>query len=500
VDAGHGMTHPRHHRPQAAPGARSRGAGLRCARVILWVLAAALPLASAAQSHQAPLAVPLPDAVRSIAQAPVPDEAPASAASRTSLADLLANARTLIDADRAEEAWRALEARLDDYAGDPEFDYLLGLAALDAGHPGHAILALERVLIVRPDFLQARAEIARAYFNARERENARREFETVAAQRIPEPVRQVIGRYLDAIQRVDEESRGKLTGLLEFELGYDSNVNFGSSSGQWVLADGTAVVPLGVSLPRSSAALSAAGSLNWTAPIGGGWQWTAGGRATIRRYPGAHTLDQDQLDLSSGLTFRRGCHRYNMLAQAQNLQLGGAAFRNALGAIVQWQCDLDARNQVGAYAQHFLLDFPDEPARDARRSGVGLTLAHVFEGGGRPILLAGIQAGRETSRRGLDNLTYGYQGARVAVSRTLGDGWRGFATLSYETRDFDGIEPFFGVARYDRQTDLGIGAERPLSGAWSIAPSLTFTRNRSTLAPNDFRRTQAGVMVRYRFP
>lgn len=485
-------------RARATPDTASRGARRGHARAILWTLAAALPAASAA--HETLPSARWSGTDRPIAQAPDAGAAPAPATTRTPLAELLGNARRQIDAGQAEAAWRALEARLDDYAGDPEFDYLLGLAALDSGHPGRAILALERVLIVRPDFLQARAEIARAYFVARERENARREFETVAAQRVPEPVRQVISRYLDAIQRIDEESRGKLTGVLEVELGYDSNVNFGSSSGQWVLADGTAVVPLGISLPSSSAALSAAGSLNWTAPIGGDWQWTIGGRATIRRYPGAHTLDQDQIDLSSGFTFRRGCHRYNMLAQAQTLRLGGAAFRDALGAIVQWQCDLDARNQVGAYAQHFLLEFPDEPARDARRSGLGLTLAHVFEGRGRPVVLAGIQAGRETSRRGLDNLGYDYQGARVAASRSLGYGWRGFATVSYEVRDFGGIEPFFGVARHDRQTDLGIGAERTLSGAWSIAPSIHFTRNRSTLAPNDFRRTQAGVTVRYRFP
>jgi hypothetical protein len=46
---------------------------------------------------------------------------------------------------------------------------------------------------------------------------------------------------------------------------------------------------------------------------------------------------------------------------------------------------------------------------------------------------------------------------------------------------------------------LRIGAERPVSTDWSVAPAITFTRNRSTLDPNDFRRTQAGVTLRYRF-
>lgn len=455
------------------------------------------------------IAVAAPDALAQ-PQPPSPKpgpafDAPASAgasgrpATPTPLAQLLANARVLIDSGQADSAFRMLQARVGDYAGDADFDYLLGLAAIDSGRPGEAVIALERVLMERPGFLQARAEIARAYFALREHENARREFEAVAAQRIPEDARRVIGRYLDAIRRVDDDGRPRLVGLLELETGHDSNVNFGSSTGQWVLADGTAVIPLGISLPRNSSVFASALGLNWTVPMGGGWQWTTGGRVSLRRHPSAHTLDQDQFDLSSGFAFRTGCHQYNMLAQFQHLQLGGAAFRNALGALVQWQCDLDARTQLGAYAQAFSLDFPDEPLRDARRSALGLTFARVLDGARKPVFVAGLQAGTETSRRNLDNLTYDFRGARAALSMGIGNGWRGFAALSREARDFDGIEPIFGVARSDRQTELRVGAERALTADWSIAPAVTHTRNRSTLEPNDFRRTQAGVTLRYRF-
>lgn len=455
------------------------------------------------------IAVAAPDALAQ-PQPPSPKpgpafDAPASAgasgrpATPAPLAQLLANARVLIDSGQADSAFRMLQARVGDYAGDADFDYLLGLAAIDSGRPGEAVIALERVLMERPGFLQARAEIARAYFALREHENARREFEAVAAQRIPEDARRVIGRYLDAIRRVDDDGRPRLVGLLELETGHDSNVNFGSSTGQWVLADGTAVIPLGISLPRNSSVFAGALGLNWTVPMGGGWQWTTGGRVSLRRHPSAHTLDQDQFDLSSGFAFRTGCHQYNMLAQFQHLQLGGAAFRSALGALVQWQCDLDARTQLGAYAQAFSLEFPDEPLRDARRSALGLTFARVLDGARKPVFVAGLQAGTETSRRNLDNLTYDFRGARAALSMGIGNGWRGFAAVSREARDFDGIEPIFGVARSDRQTELRVGAERALTADWSISPAVTHTRNRSTLEPNDFRRTQAGVTLRYRF-
>ncbi|MCZ7561309.1 MAG: hypothetical protein M5U30_15685 [Burkholderiaceae bacterium] len=151
----------------------------------LWALVA--PAALAQPQSQPPS--PAPTVAAS------PGGVDAQALHPAPLSQLLATARSLIDGGRADVAFRTLEARVADYAGDPDFDYLLGLAALDSGRPGQAVIALERVLMVRPGFLQARAEIARAYFALRERENARREFETVAAQRIPEDARRIIGRY-----------------------------------------------------------------------------------------------------------------------------------------------------------------------------------------------------------------------------------------------------------------------------------------------------------------
>src|SRR5690606_22318314 len=110
-------------------------------------------------------------------------------------------------------------------------------------------------------------------------------------------------------------------------------------------------------------------------------------------------------------------HQFNMLAQTQHLQLGGADFRNAMGVLGQWQCDIDSRTRVGAYVQRFVFDFPDEPARDAHRNGVGLTFARVLEGTGRPIAVGSLYGGNETSRRGLGNLSYDYRGLRLALSR-----------------------------------------------------------------------------------
>ncbi|HJS37469.1 MAG TPA: tetratricopeptide repeat protein, partial [Burkholderiales bacterium] len=98
-------------------------------------------------------------------------------------------AKSLLQRNDPVAAYKLLLPLEPQRAGDPEFDYLLGIAALDAGDAERAIFALERVLAVQPDNLQARAEIARAYMATGERAAAKRELEAVRAREVPPQVR-----------------------------------------------------------------------------------------------------------------------------------------------------------------------------------------------------------------------------------------------------------------------------------------------------------------------
>ena len=109
-------------------------------------------------------------------------------------------AKSLLQRNDPVAAYKLLLPLEPQRAGDPEFDYLLGISALDAGDPERAIFALERVLAVQPENLQARAEIARAYLATGEREAAKREFEAVRARQVPPQVRSTIDGYRPALQ------------------------------------------------------------------------------------------------------------------------------------------------------------------------------------------------------------------------------------------------------------------------------------------------------------
>ena len=82
----------------------------------------------------------------------------------SALADALTDqAKRLLAQKQPKQAYDLLLPQEAARAGDPEFDYLLGVAALDSGDRERAVFALERVLAVQPNNHLARAEIARAY-------------------------------------------------------------------------------------------------------------------------------------------------------------------------------------------------------------------------------------------------------------------------------------------------------------------------------------------------
>jgi outer membrane protein len=431
-----------------------------------------------------------------------------SVTARLSETELIKQAKSALDGGESRRAYEMLKTREADFIGRVEFDYLLGIAALDVGYAAEAIIHLERVLINQPDFLQARAEIAKAYIKVQETENAKRELQSVAAQEIPQEVRRAIGQFLDLIKRDEEALKSSLTskamtwrGTLESDLGYDSNANFGTATATWLLADGTKVLPQASSKPNPSALFGLAGSIEAVVPISGRVAWTTGLRLSSRSYPSASTLAQSQMDLSTGLRIATEKAQFNVLAQTQNLRLDGNAFRKATGVAAQAQFELDAKNpgakQWGLFAQAFDLSFPNAPSRDAKRLTGGVSWASTISPKDSLIGLASVYSGRENTQ--LDTLSYSFSGLRGLLSRSLNQDWTGLISASFERRSFDGIDTLFGLRREDRQTELRLSAERSYGKHWLMTQEITWTKNMSSLQPNDYQRSQWRMSIKYKF-
>ena len=113
--------------------------------------------------------------------------------------DLYLQAESLLASGHTRNAYELLRAYESELSGNPYFDYLLGVAALDSGYSSDAILSLQRAAAAAPDFSGARMELARAHYEAAEYSTARPIFASLLDENPPPAVRDVIAGYINAI-------------------------------------------------------------------------------------------------------------------------------------------------------------------------------------------------------------------------------------------------------------------------------------------------------------
>ena len=400
-------------------------------------------------------------------------------------------------------------------AGEVAYDYLLGVAAIDAGEYARAVFALERVLAIEPGNAPARAAIARAYFQMGENTTARQEFEAVKAARPPAEVASIVDRFLSALDDRQANLKSGVTGFLEAGLGHDSNANAASgASGYAIPALPTFVFNGG---KRS----------DWFGTLGAGisgrymisTQSTAYASAGLnRRYnQQVDTADTGALFADAGLAHRFGNHEVSGALQAQTFDVDNARFRDAFGGVVQYRYRLSGTQQVSAYAQLTRLTYPNlattrpgfgvpaQTDRNANRSVLGVAWANSFLGPYAPAVFAGLYVGEERlMTAAFPEFGHRLWGVRGGGQITLSPQWLATGSISYESRHYGFPEAainqiLFPFNRSDREWNARIGATYAISRNWSFNPSFSFTDAGSNVIASAYRRNIIAATIRYDF-
>ena len=424
------------------------------------------------------------------------------------LGNALAADRVLEDAKRfmAEKnpkaAYELLIPLQSERAGDPEYDYLLGIAALDNGKPSEAVFALERVLAVDPNHTQARAEIARAYFALGERQTAKQEFELVQKMGVPPEAAPTIQKFLDAIEQLAAAERTQVKSYVELTVGRDTNVNSATSGSQvavpvfggaiFALAPGS--VKLEDNFGSAGAGVSVRHPLSAELALFGGLNLNKKMNRTEDQF------DTGYWDGNAGIALTRQKDVFTAALQANNYYVDNDRFRDAYGVTGQWQHNYDANNQASVFVQYTDLHYPGQEIRDAHRYVGGVAYARAFAAKMNPIGFAGLYFGEERERAdGVPFLGHELIGVRVGGQITPNEKTTIFANASAESRRYGGPDPSFLVTRDDTQYDLRIGANYVPAKYWIVTPLVSLTNNESNIEINKFRRNVYSVTVRREF-
>jgi outer membrane protein len=415
---------------------------------------------------------------------------------------LVEQAKTLLAGGDARAAYALLEPHEAERSGDPQFDYLLGIAALDSGRLTRAVFALERVLAVQPDNALARAEIARAYFLLGERDTAKGEFQAVERMGVPAGARATLQKFLSAIEQLEARARTQLRAYVELGAGYDSNVNSAASTAQVAvpLFGGALFTLTPASIEAHDTFVSLGAGANLRHPLSLEAALLGGVSVNKRINSTEDRFDTGFVDGNAGLSWAAGKHAFTAALQGNNYYLDNRRLRDAYGGTAQWQYNLDSRNQFTVYTQYSELHYPGQEIRDARRYVAGGAYARAFAWPLQPVAYASAYGGEERERRaGVPHLGHELAGLRLGAQIRPQERVTLFANASVERRRYGGPDPFFLAARRDRQYDLRVGINYVPAKNWVVSPLVSVVRNESNIAINDFSREIYSVVVRREF-
>jgi tetratricopeptide (TPR) repeat protein len=413
----------------------------------------------------------------------------------------LERAQALMRQGKPAEAYALLAPLEFEQAGSVDYDYLLGIAALDSGRPDKATLAFERVLAVNPNFLGARLDMARAYYAMGDYQRARSEFEAVMGQNPPLAARLTGERYLAEIeQRL--HPRTIATGYAELALGRDTNVNNAANASQiFVPLFGTTLTlsPNNVKIADTYWAAGAGGEIS--RPIDPGLTLYAGVDARKRMDFVHDEFDLGNLDGRVGALMGQGPDAVRVEGHSGLLYLDNSINRHNNGLAAEWRHAYTPSHQISVFGQYNRLRYPDAALKsnDVNQTVLGLGWLHAPESVPGSLVFASVYAGQEQDTADRVDGGQKFYGVRAGGQKALNDRTDIFASVGVRTGDYDRFNIAFLDYRHDRQYDASLALSWRPATNWTVRLQVTYTKIESNFDLNTYDRIDASITLRRDF-
>jgi len=412
------------------------------------------------------------------------------------LGRLVSHAKQKIMHGEAQNAFEILSKEEMKGAGILGFDYVFGVAALESGHQSIAIMVLQRAIDAEPDFGSARFQLAKAFYQVGDNEQAKYHFSVLKKQTLPEKVSNQVDQYLKSIQIRAAKYQTQKRAYLALGVGYDSNAN-ASTSDEFFLS-----FPLNDENQKQSSPfyeLELGG--HFSQPITFNSQWYVDGRLNQRENPSIHLVDQTGFNFGLGYKYNwsdkvldvKIGYLYQLLDDSYNrdspsLQL---SYFQPINSVVNFKVNLNASQQ------RFQSDID---IRDVDQFSTSLGLEHHPEKSqysmGFFVVYGEDDATNSISPYGNNKL-----GLQWIYKKAFNEKFLMTAALGHLNVDYDGDVPFFGGHRKDHQ-NIGMVSLYWLDVPgknWQIKSQFSYLDNSSNVALFDFQRLEAVLSVQKSF-
>lgn len=429
---------------------------------------------------------------------------------------LLVDATQLLAAGNPKQAYMILLAEQDKLAGNTEYDYLLGVAALDSGKNSEAIIAFERVLAAMPNHAGALMDLGRAYFNSGSMDLAEATFKQLQVSNPPEAAKTAIDRYLKAIAERRQGGKRSTQAWGEVSLGYDSNIT--GVPNDFTRAVQSAfnipgIEPTGNSIKRKAPFLGAGLGGDWLQPLGGNWTAHLGGEARGRAYRREGDFNSTLVEARGGAGWALGRQALRFGASYNRFDQDGQApgdpkptnNRNTAQLTADYRYALSDRQELSFGVSGSQVRFPKNDIEDFNAAGVNVGWTRQLDGNGKPVLnLTGYFSDDKAERKladGVSDKSKRVGGLRGVFQYSLSESLSLFNSLGFtERRDRSKFSRATEVEiGRDRLTDLTVGVSWKFQARCAMRAQWFASRNDSNIAIYDYTRNELSSNIRCDF-
>ena len=409
--------------------------------------------------------------------------------------------KALVDKGDARGAYEFGKSQ-PDQLGNPAFDFYFGVAAIDSGHAGEGVLALERYVVNFPDNFNARLELARGYFVMGDDQRAREEFNEVLKAKPPAAVVANIERFMDALRSRESAYRTTAGFFLEAGYGYDTNVNGGVGNANINLPvfGNVLVGAAGVKTHSDFGWLAAGGNIS--VPVAPGVAVFAGGQmdGKFNGAGDARQFDQDNIAVNGGISYFKDRNFYRLTASHAEVAVDYNRFRNVNSLSGEWLHQIDELQTISPFLQYATFEYTgNNRPRDAEFYAGGIGYRKAFIGNWQPLLTASANYGKEHNTEGRPDLGRDLYGARIALAITPRPKWAVSIGGTYQNSHYDGPDVLLGTTRKDDYFAADAVASYAYTRNLSVRAELLVSKNDSNIDLYSYRRDILAFKVRYDF-
>jgi len=406
----------------------------------------------------------------------------------------------LIEKQRPKEAYE-LGMQHPELLGDPLFDYVFGVAAVDSGRISLGVLALERVLLENPGDDLARLELARAYFALGEYQRAREEFTTVKNNHPPTSVVNTVNLYLAEIKRKEGLYKTRYRAFGELGGGYNSNVNVATSVDSIYLPS---IGSLSLSpdiRPKSSPFGYGALGGGITLPIDTNVWGFLDVNASTQKYSQTDGYNLAGANATTGLKFLDGANEYKLSAFGSVAKIDQTPVPNAAGGAIEYVRQLPETQSLLAVLSSVKLAYPtDYSAYNSTLNVATLGYRKGFPAAKwQPVVEVTANLGQQNNTSNRPDLGRNILGANVQLSFLPTEAFGVSVGAGYTKSNYGGSDFLFESSRADNLYSANAVLQYKLSKELSARAEFTYYSNQSNFDLYGYNQWTGALKLRYSY-